>query len=116
MKSYETRPRKNADEVEGSLVEVDSTVEEETAEVGVIDDEVNSPGAEITNLDTVEASPTEIEAEQPTQRKSWRFSRPTREQILLWAPFWGVIILGAVLRFWGLGDKPLHHDESLHAY
>ncbi len=116
MKSYETRRRKNADEVEDSLVEVDSAVEEETAGVGVIDDEVNSPGAEITNLDTVEASPTEIEAEQPTRRKSWRFSRPTREQILLWAPFWGVIILGAVLRFWGLGDKPLHHDESLHAY
>ena len=21
-----------------------------------------------------------------------------------------------MLRFWGLGDKPLHHDESLHAY
>ena len=21
-----------------------------------------------------------------------------------------------ILRFWGLGDKPLHHDESLHAY
>ncbi len=33
-----------------------------------------------------------------------------------WAPFWGVILLGAILRFWGLGDKPLHHDESLHAY
>ncbi|WIG58820.1 MAG: hypothetical protein OJF49_001567 [Ktedonobacterales bacterium] len=27
-----------------------------------------------------------------------------------------VILLGAVLRFWGLGDKPLHHDESMHAY
>jgi uncharacterized protein (TIGR03663 family) len=30
--------------------------------------------------------------------------------------FWGIILLGAALRFWGLGDKPLHHDESLHAY
>ena len=115
MKSYETRPRENGDEVDGSLVEVGSTAEEETAGIGVIDDEVDSPGAEITNLNTVEASPTEIEAEQPPRRK-WSFSRPTREQILLWAPFWGVIILGAVLRFWGLGDKPLHHDESLHAY
>jgi uncharacterized protein (TIGR03663 family) len=27
-----------------------------------------------------------------------------------------VIGLAAVLRFWGLGDKPLHHDESMHAY
>ena len=39
-----------------------------------------------------------------------------REGLLNWAPFWGVILLGAILRFWGLGDKPLHHDESLHAY
>jgi predicted membrane-bound mannosyltransferase len=27
-----------------------------------------------------------------------------------------VLALAAVLRFWGLGDKPLHHDESLNAY
>jgi predicted membrane-bound mannosyltransferase len=27
-----------------------------------------------------------------------------------------IIVLAAVLRFWGLGDKPLHHDESLNAY
>ncbi len=28
----------------------------------------------------------------------------------------GIIVLATVLRFWGLGDKPLHHDESMHAY
>ncbi|HEU5440551.1 MAG TPA: flippase activity-associated protein Agl23 [Ktedonobacterales bacterium] len=28
----------------------------------------------------------------------------------------GVLGLAALLRFWGLGDKPLHHDESMHAY
>lgn len=44
------------------------------------------------------------------------FSLPNRAQLLNWLPFVGVILLGAVLRFWGLGDKPLHHDESLHAY
>ncbi len=32
-----------------------------------------------------------------------------------WA-FAAIFALGAILRFWGLGDKPLHHDESLHAY
>ena len=41
---------------------------------------------------------------------------PTREQVWQWAPFLGIILLGAILRFWGLGDRPLHHDESLHAY
>lgn len=30
--------------------------------------------------------------------------------------FFGIFFLAAVLRFWGLADKPLHHDESLHAY
>jgi len=41
---------------------------------------------------------------------------PTPEQAWQWAPFLGIILLGAILRFWGLGDRPLHHDESLHAY
>ncbi|GCE03776.1 hypothetical protein KDAU_11050 [Dictyobacter aurantiacus] len=31
-------------------------------------------------------------------------------------PFLLVFLLGAALRFWQLGIKPLHHDESLHAY
>ena len=41
---------------------------------------------------------------------------PSREWILTAIAFWGVVLLGAVLRFWGLGDKPLHHDESIHGY
>jgi len=50
-------------------------------------------------------------------RRAFRFpTPPSREQLLVGIAFWGVILLGAVLRFWGLGDKPLHHDESLHAY
>ncbi len=55
----------------------------------------------------------DIEDEQPQRRI---FSAPTRGQLLEWLPFWGIILLAAILRFWGLGDKPLHHDESLHAY
>jgi predicted membrane-bound mannosyltransferase len=27
-----------------------------------------------------------------------------------------VFVVAALFRFWGLGDKPLHHDESMHAY
>ncbi|HEX7736226.1 MAG TPA: glycosyltransferase family 39 protein [Ktedonobacteraceae bacterium] len=42
--------------------------------------------------------------------------RISRQQIIAGAPFWGVILLGAILRFWDLGTKPLHHDESLHGY
>ncbi len=59
-----------------------------------------------------------VSQETPTadRKRGTRFSPPSREQLLNWAPFWGVIFLGALLRFWNLGDKPLHHDESLHAY
>ncbi len=28
----------------------------------------------------------------------------------------GILALATLLRFWGLGDKPLHHDESMHAF
>ena len=54
------------------------------------------------------------EMAEPSSR--WSFIPPTRQQLLIGIAFWGVILLGAILRFWGLGDKPLHHDESLHAY
>ncbi|HWS83394.1 MAG TPA: flippase activity-associated protein Agl23 [Ktedonobacteraceae bacterium] len=60
---------------------------------------------------------SEVPENAPAKRRFWRTgSRPSREQVLTACAFWGVILLGAILRFWGLGDKPLHHDESLHAY
>src|SRR5512135_3695407 len=54
--------------------------------------------------------------EQVLTSRRFSFSWPSRAQLLTWLPFFLVILLGVVLRFWGLGDKPLHHDESLHAY
>ena len=46
------------------------------------------------------------------------FSRPSlsREQIWTLIAFGSVVLLGALLRFIDLGAKPLHWDESLHAY
>jgi len=73
----------------------------------VVEDGVELPDPMIANEEKEEKI-------EPPQRR--RFSPPTREQLLRWIPFWGVILLGAILRFWMLGDKPLHHDESLHAY
>jgi uncharacterized protein (TIGR03663 family) len=55
-------------------------------------------------------------AEEVEKEPARRFWSPSRHQLLTGLAFWSVILLGAVLRFWGLGDKPLHHDESLHAY
>lgn len=38
------------------------------------------------------------------------------KQFIFWLIF-GLIIIAVILtRFWGLDNKPLHHDESLHAY
>ncbi len=68
------------------------------------------PGSSNVDVDEEDEG---IEDEQPQRRL---FSPPTRSQFLAWLPFWGIILLAAILRFWGLGDKPLHHDESLHAY
>jgi len=58
----------------------------------------------------------EMPDEEVKKHEERRLLLPTREQFWLWMPFLCVVLLGALLRFWGLGDKPLHHDESLHAY
>ncbi|HET8910369.1 MAG TPA: hypothetical protein VFN23_02830, partial [Ktedonobacteraceae bacterium] len=73
-------------------------------------EEVEDP----SQLSSVAASPSEVEDRSSVHKSG--FKPPTRDQLLLWVPFLAVFLLGAVLRFWGLGDKPLHHDESLHAY
>jgi uncharacterized protein (TIGR03663 family) len=43
----------------------------------------------------------------------WRWLHSLTFENWVWI---GVLLLATVLRFWGLGDKPLHHDESMHAY
>nr|BBH95552.1 hypothetical protein KTA_37510 [Thermogemmatispora argillosa] len=53
----------------------------------------------------------------PTQgRLPRRDRRPSRGQVLEWVAYGVVLVVAAVLRFWDLGARPLHHDESLHAY
>lgn len=64
-------------------------------------------------LEEVDVASDEDEDAEYQRRQLWP---PTREQLWTAIAFGAVILLGAILRFWGLGDKPLHHDESLHAY
>ncbi|HLX56437.1 MAG TPA: flippase activity-associated protein Agl23 [Ktedonobacteraceae bacterium] len=97
MKSFETRPL--ADENSASVV----------SDEGQTASQVNA------DVDVPEYSEEDLE-ELHHERRGFHLRPPKREQLLRWAPFWGIILLGAILRFWGLGDKPLHHDESLHAY
>jgi uncharacterized protein (TIGR03663 family) len=89
--------------------------QEMTSSTPRVEEEVVREGNEINEVSDSDLLTSEDEklVEQPRRHG---FSPPSREQLLRWAPFWGIILLGAVLRFWGLGDKPLHHDESLHAY
>ena len=87
----------------GEDVEAEAKVDEPPIEKGVIEygesEYTEEPGEEREHLEPHVG-----------------FKPPTREQVITWAPYWAVILLGAILRFWALGDKPLHHDESLHAY
>ncbi|MBV9232214.1 MAG: TIGR03663 family protein, partial [Chloroflexi bacterium] len=113
MKSYETEPGEMQD-LSGPAGEKmpDAEKQESVAEVGNAYEAstvIEEGPADEGNLDGFE----EELIEEP---RRFNFSMPTREQLRAWVPFWGVILLGAILRFWGLGDKPLHHDESLHAY
>src|SRR5437660_3287287 len=79
-----------------------------------MDAEISHEAQEYDIAEEVEDTPVDEAASEPLKR--WRFIPPTREQLLVGGAFWGVILLGAILRFWGLGDRPLHHDESMHAY
>ena len=61
-------------------------------------------------------SPTEPIEVQEASRPRWRrysFEIPIDPEYL---PFLGLMLLGMVLRFWDLGAKAFHHDESLHAF
>ncbi len=89
-------------------------------EVQAVPVEENAP---VEMVEEVEVAPVSTRVigrryhgEEDAQTVRRGFTPPTRRQVLDWLPFLAVILLGAILRFWGLGDKPLHHDESLHAY
>jgi uncharacterized protein (TIGR03663 family) len=132
LKSYETEPREDVKPADGSLTNADKaeleavpvveTASEQAMDVQEIEADqtphLNGNGATaVHSLRVVgeqrdEMAPEAVEGEEPTRR--WH--RPTRAQVLSWLPFIAVFILGVILRLWGLGDKPLHHDESLHAY
>src|ERR671934_574571 len=51
--------------------------------------------------------------ELPPARRRYSVEIPIDPEYL---PTLGLMLLGLVLRFWDLGAKALHHDESLHAF
>jgi predicted membrane-bound mannosyltransferase len=116
LKSYETEHQK---EITSAPSEAErGKVEQELRNGRMAAEEQESGDSHLIVLESgsSDSAVEEYEEESIERPRRWNFSPPNREQLLNWLPFWGVILLGAVLRFWGLGDKPLHHDESLHAY
>ncbi|MGH2495222.1 MAG: hypothetical protein ACRDIV_11020, partial [Ktedonobacteraceae bacterium] len=117
MKSFETRPL----EGEGNMGVVadenqtDAPEAEREPAVPVEESELIVLGQQVDAREVAPEYSEENLEETYREKRGLRFHPPTREQLLRWAPFWGIILLGAILRFWALGDKPLHHDESLHA-
>ncbi len=113
MKSFETEP------IEDAATTNSTSNEHELVLLGASSNDRSTTKEEENRVkwnvvDSDLATYEDKDEDEIPQRR--RFFPPTREQLLTWIPFWGVILLGAILRFWGLGDKPLHHDESLHAY
>jgi hypothetical protein len=84
------------------------------ASIQVGDLDATEAATDATGMDLADDAAPDATALAPVARTSmsdW-FRARTPDQ---WF-FFGMFILAAVLRFWGLADKPLHHDESLHAY
>src|SRR5437868_934787 len=59
-----------------------------------------------------QATPAAVE-DRPLTRRRYSVEIPIDPEYL---PFIGLMFIGLVLRFWDLGFKALHHDESLHAF
>ncbi|GCF08266.1 flippase activity-associated protein Agl23 [Dictyobacter arantiisoli] len=113
MKSYENKPKDEHSASDG-LVSADSVVSGGEHETLTTTDHVSANDDESLSTAVELHDEVDIPKDEGLQRR--RFWPPTRAQLWTGIAFWGVILLGAILRFWGLGDKPLHHDESLHAY
>ncbi|MCA1644527.1 MAG: hypothetical protein LC797_03340, partial [Chloroflexi bacterium] len=58
------------------------------------------------------APPEAPDARKPLRRR-YSVEIPIDPEYL---PFLGLMFVGLVLRFWDLGAKAFHHDESLHAF
>ena len=82
--------------------------------------QVGPPAADATTAPapSTTAEPLFVEtpaapAEEVSRRRRYSLEIPIDPEYL---PFLALMLLGLVLRFWDLGAKAFHHDESLHAF
>ncbi len=64
-------------------------------------------------VSTVYDAPSIGERVSHRSSQVWDYIRHMTRYQWLWV---GVLLLATILRFWDLGGKPLHHDESMHAF
>jgi uncharacterized protein (TIGR03663 family) len=77
-----------------------------------IETELAPPAVPETGVPPAEQE-QDLEAPPSSRRRRFSLEIPIDPEYL---PFIGLMILGLVLRFWDLGAKAFHHDESLHAF
>ena len=71
-----------------------------------------APASPQTQTAPPEEAPVDVE-ERSARRRRYSVEIPIDPEYL---PYLGLMLLGLILRFWDLGAKGYHHDESLHAF
>jgi uncharacterized protein (TIGR03663 family) len=96
-----------------------SEVRSVDAALSLTNAEIDTPEEDVAQDDAVPVA-TSIYDRTPVRerleyraRQGWEYIRTMRLEQWLWI---AVILLATILRFWDLGAKPLHHDESMHAF
>jgi uncharacterized protein (TIGR03663 family) len=85
--------------------------ETDMPEADALEDELQEP--DTAPVDWSAGSDSEPLARQSLPARFAGFIRGVTIEGWLWV---AVLGLASVLRIWGMGDKPLHHDESMHAF
>jgi uncharacterized protein (TIGR03663 family) len=91
---------------------VDAALSLTNAEIDTPDEGIAQDDAVPVVTSIYDSTPVRERVEYQT-RQAWDYIRSMRLEQWLWI---GVILLATILRFWDLGAKPLHHDESMHAF
>lgn len=109
--------KRYTDEPENPTAPSDS-IEEQTVQTdnGAIDETTADESTILPEDEPVQQEDAlQIEEEQAAT-SGQHASPPAHTTLFTRLSFGAVILLGAILRFVGLGNRPLHHDESLHGY
>lgn len=82
--------------------------------------EIDAPDASPGEYETARQAPNASslwaalrDSSRERGQRLWERTRRLSLESRLWI---ALVALAAILRYWNLGNKPMHHDESMHAY